>query len=304
VVLATGGFGQNNELKSRFFGPYGGEVLGRCCPANDGKGLLMGVEVGAKLSKGLGTFYGHLVVAPPAKIAYGDFMPWASTYHDPYSIVVNVDGLRYADEGVGTYGDQLAQQTVGQKYARALIIFDQAIYNKYCMSDPGNRQKSDRIKAAIEPGGRVVSAQTIQELATKVKPWGYDGDNIVKTLNEFNAAVDKGTTASLNPPKTSGRAWPVSNSQPVNNVLKIGTELPLWAMEAVPAASFCHGGLAVDAKCRVLHLRGYAIAGLFAATGTAGGFLNVYYIGGDSNKTNATTGFCAGESAAAYAKAE
>lgn len=64
VILATGGFQGSPRLTSSHLGPGGGSIFIRSNRGSVGDGLDLAVSVGAGLSRGLDTYYGHLLPAP------------------------------------------------------------------------------------------------------------------------------------------------------------------------------------------------------------------------------------------------
>lgn len=267
VILACGGFQNNPELKTKFFGPMGDQVFCRAVPTNDGTGLLMAKEVGAALSTGLGTFYGHSMAAN-ADVEFMDFYEIGSQYHDNRCIVVNLDGKRYYDEGAGVAGDMNNLELINQRYARGCVIFDQNIYDEWGSISAGGDKGADRTAEVIERGGRVAKADTIEELAEKMSAWGYHKANTIKTVKEYNEAIDNGTTADLEVPRTTGL---------IASIIKI-VEPPFYATEVVCGVSCCYGGVAINPNGEVLKEDGVKpIPGLYAIPGTAGGITSAHY---------------------------
>lgn len=64
VVLATGGFQGSKQLTSTHLGPGGSNIFVRSNPGSVGDGLNLAVAAGAGTSRGLDTYYGHLMAAP------------------------------------------------------------------------------------------------------------------------------------------------------------------------------------------------------------------------------------------------
>lgn len=64
VVLATGGFQGSPDLTSRHLGPGGDTIFVRSNTGSVGDGLTAASSVGAATSRGMSTFYGHLLAAP------------------------------------------------------------------------------------------------------------------------------------------------------------------------------------------------------------------------------------------------
>jgi succinate dehydrogenase/fumarate reductase flavoprotein subunit len=294
VILACGGFQNNAEMKTKYFGPYGDQCVCRSVPTNDGTGLLMAQEVGAGLSKSLGTFYGHSI-ASTIDVQFMEFSEIGSQYHDNRSIVVNLDGVRFADEGMGLAGDLCNESLVRQRWGRGCLIFDQFIYDEWGSTTAGGTPTGiDRTQEVLKRGGRVASADTIEELAEKVAAWGYNRASFIKTVTEYNAAVDAGTTADLPVPRTAGM---------IASIVKIA-QPPFWATEVVGGVSCCFGGVAINAKTEVLKADGGApIPGLYAIPGTAGGVTFVHYYV-SSIGAAAAFGWASAQSAVQYANAQ
>jgi succinate dehydrogenase/fumarate reductase flavoprotein subunit len=268
VILACGGFQNNPEMKTRYFGPYGDQCVARSVPTNDGMGLIMAQEVGAGLSKSLGTFYGHSIAAN-IEPKFMEFSGISSQYHDNRSIVVNLDGVRFADEGMGLAGDLCNEALVRQRWGRGCLIFDQYIYDQWgTTTASGVPTGIDRVQEVIKRGGRVVNADSIEELAEKISAWGYNKAAVIRTINDYNEAVDTETTVSLPVPRTAGM---------IASIVKIA-QPPFWATEVVGGVSCCFGGLAINAKSEVLNIdKTASIPGLYAVPGTAGGITFVHY---------------------------
>lgn len=64
VVLATGGFQGSPDLTSRHLGPGGDTIFVRSNTGSVGDGLTAASSIGAATSRGMSTFYGHLLAAP------------------------------------------------------------------------------------------------------------------------------------------------------------------------------------------------------------------------------------------------
>lgn len=268
VILACGGFQNNSELKTKFFGPYGDQAVCRSVPTNDGTGMIMAQKIGAGLSKSLGTFYGHSIAAN-IEHNFMEFSEISSQYHDNRSIVINLEGKRFADEGMGLAGDLNNQALISQRWGRGCLIFDQFIYDEWGSTTAGGTPTGvDRTKEVMDRGGRVVSADTIEELAEKISAWGYNRASVINTIEEYNASVDAETTSDLAVPRTAGM---------IASIVKIA-QPPFWATEVICGVSCCFGGLLINPDAEVLKADGgEAIPGLYAVPGTAGGITFVHY---------------------------
>lgn len=79
VVLSTGGFQGSKTLTSTHLGPGGSNIFVRSNPGSVGDGLNLAVAAGAGTSRGLDTYYGHLMAAPlrAEDVQPKDFLPLA-----------------------------------------------------------------------------------------------------------------------------------------------------------------------------------------------------------------------------------
>ena len=64
VVLATGGFQGSPGMTSKYLGQGGDNIFVRSNRGSVGDGLKLATEAGAGTSRGMNTYYGHLLAAP------------------------------------------------------------------------------------------------------------------------------------------------------------------------------------------------------------------------------------------------
>ncbi len=314
VVLATGGFQANPALLEKFVSRAPDHVAQRATSNARGDGLQMALDIGAKLSPRMETFYGHLLPAPPCKInwTHGYYLDpiLLSSYYAKHAIVVNIHGERFADEGPGETNAVLANEASRQPTGGLWVIMDSTIrqnFARYEIPRDALRRPSsirhigflkylgflrtdgrlvvalDSLRLARDRGAVVIKANSVTELATQLGPHGVNGDGLQKTLTDFNARVANGAAMDLTIPKTK-------------LAHQIATP-PFFAIKVVAGISLTHGGVAINAKAQVLDQNDAPIPGLFAAPGTAGGIHHLYY--GGSHSTCGVFGMIAGESASA-----
>ncbi len=145
VILATGSIQANKEMLVKYVGPYADLTASRSVPYDDGSGLLMGVEVGALLSRSFTSFYGHSqawpLIIPQDPEAWEamdigllhDLMAAIQMYSNQ-CIAVNLNGERCVDESIGD--DITANACAKQPEARLFIILDQQIRDKFVGKAP------------------------------------------------------------------------------------------------------------------------------------------------------------------------
>lgn len=79
VVLSTGGFQGSSSLTSRHLGQGGDNIFVRSNKGSVGDGLNLATSVGAGTSRGMSTYYGHLLAAPVSArdVKPEDYLPLA-----------------------------------------------------------------------------------------------------------------------------------------------------------------------------------------------------------------------------------
>ena len=282
VILASGGFEANAEMRARYLGPGWELAKVRGIPYNTGDGIAMALEIGAQP-------YGHWsgchavawdLNAPP----YGDrtVTELYQKHSYPFGIIVNIKGKRFVDEGADfrnytyvTYGREILRQPQGV----AFQIFDERV--RHLLRD------EYRI-----PQVTMATADTVGELADGLD---VNRDGLVRTIEGYNAAVQKGeyNPAVLDGKGTSGIEPPKSNW-----ALPIDTP-PFLGYAVACGITFTFGGLKIDGRGQVQDCEENPMPGLYAAGELVGGLFYHNYPGGSGLMAGAVFGKIAGESAAA-----
>jgi fumarate reductase flavoprotein subunit len=262
VVIADGGFQANHDMIRAHISSAPEKLLARNGGTATGDGLRMAQAVGAA-STGLGMFYGHL----HSRDAMSTDRLWPRPYADEIAaagIVIDVDGRRFADEGLGGIYLSNAVAGLGDPLG-ATIVFDHAIWD----GPPGRGHAQPPNPLLPEAGGTLHSAGTIAKLAGLI---GIAPQQLEEVVSAYNAAVDAGTLHMLSPPRRSDRyrAWPIRTA-------------PFYALPICAAITNTMGGIVVDGNGAVLDQSDTPIPGLFAAGSTVGGLdggPNAGYVGG------------------------
>ncbi len=257
VLLATGGFQGDTELRKRFLGWDADRILVRSNRGSTGDGFRMAASAGAAASHGLGTFYGHTVASPLSAFEPGSYLPLAQ-YHSKWCILVNQQGRRYTDESLG---DEVANQmTLRQPGRRGVLLCDERVRTEHVIGPPyPHGLLIDRFEHARGLGAHITSADTVGELVAKVAAWGVDAAGLTQTLERY----DNGGAQDA----------PMADPVPLR-------QAPFWAVEFQPTITFGLGGVRVDAWGRVLDRDGAYVPGLYCAGGDAGGLQGPRYVAG------------------------
>lgn len=306
VVIATGGFQGDAELRCRYLGDQADMATINGVPYCTGNGLRMCLEAGGSLGGAMSSFSAVLTPAWPAKELmadpeiyeahdYGDNGKVA-LYAEHFDfqpgdcIFVNNDGKRYADESGKYY--RLPQATIKQKRATGIMLCDSVVWKDwlatqgtYGLAGVTAEQQFDETICSEEVGGRVFSADTLEELADQMNASGIatyyvHKANLVKTVEEYNAAIEAGTGADLEIPRSGDHA-------PLNTP-------PYYAYPTRPAIYATWGGVDINTRAQVLDINKHPIPGLYCCAPAAGGIMREVYTGAVG--TAGVTGFWAGQS--------
>lgn len=291
VILASGGFEANEEMRVNLIGENWRHAKVRGTPNNTGAGLKMAFEIGAMK---YGFYEGcH---ATPMDLHMPDFggldsPPIERKMHRKIcyflGIMINQNGERFVDEGENfrnyTYA-QFGRRVLEQPEQRAWQIFDskvdQLLYDEYRFKD-----------------AHFIQADTIEELIRQMP--GMDYEKAIKTILGYNDAcnldknfdptiLDDLSTNGINPPKSN---WAQQLSVP-----------PFRAYPVTGGITFTYGGLKVSSEGAVMRSTGESISGLFACGELIGGVFFNGYPGGSGLTSGLVFGRQAGFGAAAYLK--
>ena len=287
VVLASGGFESNAEMRCRYLGPGWELVKVRGIPYNTGDGIRMALDVGAQAHGHWSSC--HAVAwdmnAPP----FGDrtITELYQKHSYPFGLIVNVEGNRFLDEGADfrnytyvIYGRALLTQPQGV----AFQLFDDKV--KHLLRDEYHI-----------PHVTMAQADTIAELAAKLD---INPDGLVRTVNEFNNAVR--TDVPYNPTIKDGRGT-VGIQPPKSNWAQPLDTPPYLGYAVTCGITFTFGGVKIDNRGQVLNNGQETIAGLYTAGEMVGGLFYHNYPGGSGLSSGMVFGRLAGTSAAQDAMA-
>lgn len=281
VIIATGGFQANQEMRSRYWGPEAAHWRVRGTRFNTGDGIRMASDLGAGLVGDWTDLHCAVIDARTLPIEGGETN--VNTY--PYCIIVNTAGKRFVDEGEDfrdrTYA-KFGRSILGQPGSVAFVVYDNKLV--------------DEVICYVK-SWKPTSADTLEELATKI---GTDPAGLAATVAEYNAAIDRDTPFTTS--GKDGRAARGITPEKSNWAVSI-EEPPFHAFTVTGGVTFTMAGIRTNVQCEVISAEGNAMPGLYAAGEVQGDFFYYNYPGGSSLIRASVFGRAAGSSAAAYAVA-
>lgn len=274
IILATGGYQANPELRALYIHTNARHMPLRGNPHSQGDALRLAQAVGGAHAGPNQGFYGHLVAYPVEMKTEYQFVAFTQ-YQSENAVLLNKHGKRFVDEGRADH--ESAQMTVREPQGRAVIVWDEKIQRENVMRPlMRNTEPWDRYAFAKKAGANGDMADTIDGLLPFFSSVGYDGASCVASLHEYNNLVQ--TAPEKLDPKRTINAYPM-------------LEGPFYALEVQPAVTIGYAGLWVDKRTRVLDAAGEPIKGLYAAGADVGNVYRNGYSGGLSLAS--TFGFCA-----------
>ena len=260
--MATGGFGNNQEMMERFTPVDAAQVAYFYGSAGQtGEGILMAEAIGAAVyEKGarLGMSY---VVGDGTNAELTSLGgPWSQ------APIVDNTGVRFVNE----YCHSLNYPSLIYRHA--------APY--YCIYG-SDREDYAAILANNVDDPAVTSADTLEELADKL---GFDKQAFLDCIAVYNAAKETGVDAAF-----GARV----------DFMNFATVGPFYAVQIAPQYTGTIGGVVTDTSAQVLRADGTVIGGLYAAGEASNGALyDLVYMSGSSFLNALSMGRIAGENAA------
>lgn len=293
VVLATGGFEWNEDLKSAFLrGPLESPASP---PTNRGDGLKMAMAAGASLGNMTSAWWVPTLAIPEAQWESGETrsMPVLIERTLPHSILVNGQGQRFCNEAANY-----------SALAGAFHSFDPATYDypnlpAYLIFDSQYRERYPL--ASFMPGDPlpswVAEADSLESLAEKI---GLDTNSLATSIARFNGLAEKLDDSDFDRGKANYDHFYGDRSRNgAAATLGALTKGPFYAVEIKMGALGTNGGPKTSASAQILDVDGEPIAGLFGAGNVISAPTGSVYAGAGGTLGPALTfGYIAGRAAA------
>ena len=241
VLLASGGFGANQEMVDQYYPQYAGRSF-NCCPASTGDGIVLGQKVGAGIEcmgRELGAYMSTTSQA-------GSRMEIAFMYQTTPGIMVNA------------HGDQFGNVMKANHFVIGQALCDEEANGGkfYWITDESGAVTTmnnltwgfDTYKAVFERGD-MVHYNTVEEAAEAT-----GCTNLAATLEKHNGHALAGEEDE----------WKRSK------LPYLDTHDGIWVCGVEPTFYLTTGGLMIDTSCHVTKEDGTVIPGLYAAGDVCG----------------------------------
>ena len=293
VVMATGGFEWNEELKKTYLrGPLDAPASP---PGNQGDGLKLAMGAGASLGNMTSAWWVPTLSIPGANWADGSqrSMPVLIERTLPHTIMVNRAGKRFCNEA-NNYS----------ALAGAFHFFDPASYDypnlpAYLIFD---QQYMDRYPlASVMPGMDVpdwiFQSDSVAGLAAKLE---IEISALERTIANFNTHAEESVDPEFGRGESEYDRFYGDRSRPgAAATLGPVKQAPFYAVELKMGALGTNGGARTDALARIIGHDGEPIAGLYGAGNVISCPTGGVYAGAGGTLGPALTfGFIAGRAAA------
>lgn len=291
VILATGGFDWNRELRARVH-PRPQAATG-AAPSNTGDALRIAGEAGAEIGNLAEGWWMPMISVPGETLGGKPF--YRSLIRErgaPRQIMVNDAGRRFTDEALPYHevGKALHYRDARGDYPNevAYLIFDEGFRRSFALP---------AIRSDQPVPGWVTRAGSLAGLAARL---GIDGDGLAASAARWNQACAAGRDQEFgrgdNP---YDRYYGDPGTRPNPNLGPVD-EAPFYAVRVLAGTIGTKGGPVTDTDGAVLTAGGTRVRGLYAAGNAAAFWTADGYPGpGATLAAGMTMGYRAGRHAAA-----
>ncbi len=269
VVLATGGFDHNAELRAKYLSSVDHDwSMG--APSNTGDGIRLGEDLGAGLDLMDDAWWMPAIEQPKGRL-----FPLVSERSMPGSIIVNQAGRRFTNESapyVNFIHDQLRLEREEGGHVPVWFIMDERARRRYQFAGIPPAMALPKSWYGI---GTLHRAGSVEDLAGKI---GVPAGALAETVTRFNAGARAGRDEDF---KRGDSAYDRYYGDPTlaNPCLNELVRPPFYAAKLVPGDLGTKGGLLTDEQARVLREDGSVVEGLYAVGNTSASVMGNEYAG-------------------------
>jgi 3-oxosteroid 1-dehydrogenase len=265
VLLATGGFEHNSEMRKRFLRDGGKDNYSAGSPDNTGDGITAGQAIGGAIDLMDDAWW-----MPAFKRPDGVMSVLVSERSIPRSIIVDQTGRRFVNEAA-PYVTFVHQQLAGG-HDPIWFVFDRKAKNRYQFGGvmPGQTFPADWFTS-----GLMHRADTLDALAAAI---GVPASALRETVDRFNRFARDGKDADFG---RGGSAYDNYYGDPTlrHPTMDAIDSAPYYAARIQAGDLGTKGGLMYNANGQVLRADGTVIAGLYTTGNTSASVMGNDYAG-------------------------
>lgn len=252
VILATGGFGSNLEMRVKYNKDVDENILSTNTVGITGDGITMAEKIGAQLED-----MPFIQTYPTCDPISGALLYFGDVRLVGGSILVNQEGKRFVEELERR--DVISMAIKNQTGNAAYQFCDEAQVKLSGVAE----HHADEVNYLFN-NKLLVKADTIKEAADF---FGIDAAELEKTVAKYNQYANDGKDLEFN---KRGKLTPFE------------AKGPFYIMKAVPAVHHTMGGVKIDENARVINTKGEVIKGLYGAGEVTGDIHGTNRLGSDA----------------------
>lgn len=273
VVLASGGFERNAELRVRHLKNTPEPRWSAAQTANTGDGLAAALAIGAATLNMDSAWWTPVLSLP------GEERARMLTFERalPGSIMVDQTGRRYMNEAASYHVSgrrMIEHHSAATPAAPSWILFDARYRRSYpvgpLIPDLPDWLQPKALRAVL------VRANTWNEVAHRT---GMPPDTLRATISRFNANARAGVDVDFQRGENAYDRYYGDPKVGPNPTLRALEVAPFYALPVYPGDLGTNGGLATDEHARALDANGAPISGLYAAGNVAASVMGHSYPG-------------------------
>ncbi|QKG21971.1 FAD-binding protein [Actinomadura verrucosospora] len=290
VLLATGGFDHNQEMRDKYLPKGGQEDFAMGARENTGDGIRLGEGLGAAIDLMDDAWW-----MPAVRHPLGAVIPLVSERAIPRQVIVNAEGRRFTNEAA-PYVNFVHDQLEGG-HVPAWFVMDAKARARYPFAQilPGAP-----IPKAFYDKGIAFKADSLKELAEKI---GVPADALEETVRTFNGYARDGKDPDFGRGDSAYDHYYGDPNLKNPNLDPLETA-PYYAFRLEVGDLGTKGGLVCDEHARVLREDGSVIDGLYVTGNSSSSVMGNEYAGpGATIGPSIVFGYIAARHAAGLIKA-
>ena len=267
VVLTSGGFGSNIEMRKKYNSAVDETILSTNTVGSTGDGIVMAEKIGAALVD-----MEYIQTYPICDPLTGALLYFDDARLYGHSMIVNKEGKRFVEE-LGRR-DVMSMAIKAQTGHCCYEIIDQRGFDESHLQENHGAEVAYLMKNNL-----VVKADTLEQAADF---FGIDKKEMLANVARYNSYVAAGKDPEFN-----------------KRSMKYAIEkAPFYILKAVPAVHHTMGGVKINDQAQVLKTDGSIIENLYAAGEVTGGVHGKNRLGSDAIADIIVFGRIAGKNAA------